>query len=128
MGMRDGIWNGVMNNNISLESFRDAYDRHNARIQAIVPPENLLIWGPQDGWDPLCKFLGVPVPEVAFPFVNDSATFMVNRKMLLFRDLRFVMRRIFFLTALAIGVRAVEKKIGFATLLSMVWGGFKSLL
>ena len=25
------------------------------------------------GWEPLCKFLGVPVPDVEFPHSNDTA-------------------------------------------------------
>ncbi len=29
----------------------------------------------KEGWEPLCKFLGVPVPDVPFPNVNDTADF-----------------------------------------------------
>lgn len=35
-----------------------------------LPPERLLVFSPQDGWDPLCRFLGVAVPECPFPRVN----------------------------------------------------------
>ncbi len=27
----------------------------------------------QEGWEPLCKFLGVPVPDEPFPRANDTA-------------------------------------------------------
>ena len=27
-----------------------------------VPKENLLVWNLKDGWEPLCKFLGKPIP------------------------------------------------------------------
>lgn len=39
-----------------------------------VPPERLLEWKASDGWEPLCKFLGVPVPSTPFPRVNDTAS------------------------------------------------------
>jgi hypothetical protein len=35
-----------------------------------VPPERLLVFEAKDGWQPLCEFLGVPVPDVPYPRVN----------------------------------------------------------
>ena len=35
-----------------------------------MPKENLLEWEPEDGWEPICKFLGKPVPQEAFPYAN----------------------------------------------------------
>ena len=32
----------------------------------------LLIMEIQDGWEPLCAFLGVPVPDVDFPWLNKT--------------------------------------------------------
>jgi len=40
----------------------------------LSPQEKLLEFSVQDGWVPLCDFLGVPVPSGAFPHVNDSAS------------------------------------------------------
>ncbi|HEX5190991.1 MAG TPA: sulfotransferase, partial [Streptosporangiaceae bacterium] len=40
-----------------------------------VPAERLLEWKPADGWEPLCEFLEVPVPQAPIPHVNDSAMF-----------------------------------------------------
>jgi hypothetical protein len=37
-----------------------------------VPPERLLEWSAQDGWEPLCKFLGKDIPDEPFPHVNTS--------------------------------------------------------
>ena len=37
--------------------------------------ENLLIFNVKEGWDPLCKFLGVPQPKQLFPNVNSSEAF-----------------------------------------------------
>lgn len=39
-----------------------------------VPPAQLLEFRVQEGWEPLCAFLGLPVPDVPFPRVNDSAS------------------------------------------------------
>jgi len=39
-------------------------------VRGLVPPERLLEWSVQDGWEPLCKFLDKPVPEGPFPHVN----------------------------------------------------------
>jgi hypothetical protein len=44
--------------------------RHNDHIRAIVPKEKLLEFRVQQGWDPLCKFLGKEVPAEQFPHAN----------------------------------------------------------
>src|SRR5918997_574131 len=43
-----------------------------------VPSERLLVWWPTDGWEPLCEFLEVPVPDVPIPNVNDTENFQKN--------------------------------------------------
>jgi hypothetical protein len=40
-----------------------------------VPPDRLLVFTVSEGWQPLCDFIGVPVPEAPFPRVNDRAQF-----------------------------------------------------
>ena len=47
------------------------YHEHLEEVKAAVPPENLLIFTADQGWEPLCKFLGVEVPDGDFPRVND---------------------------------------------------------
>ncbi len=47
-----------------------AYRRNNALVRETVPADRLLVFTPSDGWDPLCRFLGVPAPEGAFPRSN----------------------------------------------------------
>ena len=39
---------------------------------AEVPADNLLVFEVKQGWEPLCKFLGVPQPETPFPHINDT--------------------------------------------------------
>lgn len=50
-------------------------ERHNAEVRAAIAPGRLLEWSPQDGWEPLCAFLDVPVPAEPLPHVNDSGFF-----------------------------------------------------
>lgn len=45
----------------------DAYERHNETVRAQAPPGRLLEWRASDGWEPLCRALGVPVPDLPFP-------------------------------------------------------------
>jgi sulfotransferase family protein len=43
-----------------------------ARAKREVPPDRLLVWQASDGWEPICKRLGVPVPNEPFPRTNTS--------------------------------------------------------
>ena len=52
------------------------YNQHIEDVQAAVPPDQLLIFSADQGWEPLCKFLGMPIPESAFPNVNDRTEIM----------------------------------------------------
>lgn len=47
------------------------YKQHIEDVKAAVPPEKLLIFSVAEGWVPLCRFLGLPVPATPFPNVND---------------------------------------------------------
>ena len=49
------------------------YKQHIEDVKAAVPADRLLIFTADQGWEPLCKFLGVPVPSTPFPNVNDRA-------------------------------------------------------
>ena len=53
-----------------------AVDRYEAEVQRNVPAERLLVWSASDGWEPLCEFLEVPVPDQPFPHLNDTDTFI----------------------------------------------------
>ncbi|HZS89059.1 MAG TPA: sulfotransferase [Chloroflexota bacterium] len=52
-----------------------AFERHNRQVQERVPPERLLVYEVRDGWEPLCRFLGVDVPGASFPRLNDRQEF-----------------------------------------------------
>nr|XP_039263445.1 uncharacterized protein LOC120339396 [Styela clava] len=46
------------------------YRAHNAHVMQNAPPDKLLVYKVTEGWYPLCKFLGVPVPDKPFPHKN----------------------------------------------------------
>lgn len=57
------------------DAAKAAYEAHNANVRATVPPKRLVDYTAGDGWEPLCKALGVPVPDAPFPHVNSTADF-----------------------------------------------------
>ncbi|KAL4786910.1 hypothetical protein BJX76DRAFT_64137 [Aspergillus varians] len=54
------------------------YEQHSAMITGSVEPDRLLVWKVQDGWEPLCRFLGKPIPSEEFPAGNTLDT--TNRR------------------------------------------------
>lgn len=62
----------VFKDRLDRDSAIQTYRQHNADIIATIPADQLLVWTPSDGWEPLCAFLGVPVPNHPFPRLNDS--------------------------------------------------------
>jgi hypothetical protein len=59
--------------NGSVTALADAMERHNEGVKRAS--EHVLVWSAADGWEPLCEFLEVPVPDVPFPRTNDGAVF-----------------------------------------------------
>ena len=53
----------------------EVYRTHNAEVQATVAPDRLLTFDVAEGWEPLCAFLGVSVPDIEFPHTNRSQDF-----------------------------------------------------
>ena len=47
-----------------------AYERHNAEVRRSAPPGRLLVWQAAEGWEPICRALGLPIPEIPFPWTN----------------------------------------------------------
>jgi Sulfotransferase domain len=60
---------------LDREACLAAYRARQAQVQAEIAPERLLIFDVVQGWEPLCAFLGVPVPDQPFPRRNDAAEF-----------------------------------------------------
>lgn len=49
------------------------YHQYIADVRAAVPVDRLLVFSADQGWGPLCEFLGVSVPNSDFPNVNDRS-------------------------------------------------------
>nr|6B50_A Chain A, Sulfotransferase oxamniquine resistance protein [Schistosoma mansoni] len=49
----------------------ECYDEYNRLVQETVPSDRLLVLRLGDGWEPLCKFLNVEIPNgIDYPCVN----------------------------------------------------------
>lgn len=53
----------------------DIFKAREAEVLAEVPEEKLLVLDVKQGWEPLCDFLDVPVPDGEFPKTNNRAEF-----------------------------------------------------
>jgi hypothetical protein len=74
---RELILEGVFAGRAADETHaRGVYDAHNRAVSDYVAPERLLVFDLASGWDPLCAFLGRPVPAEPFPHVNTRAKFL----------------------------------------------------
>lgn len=51
------------------------YEQHIEKIKTEVPADKLLVFTADQGWEPLCRFIGVPVPAAPYPNVNSRAEF-----------------------------------------------------
>lgn len=51
------------------------FNAWNEEVKRTVPPDRLLVFEVKDGWEPLCRFLGVPVPSTPFPHANKGDSF-----------------------------------------------------
>lgn len=51
------------------------YREHIAEVQRSIAPERLLTYNVTEGWEPLCAFLGLSVPNEPFPFTNTTKDF-----------------------------------------------------
>jgi hypothetical protein len=51
------------------------FKNHIVKVQSEIAPGRLLTFDLRDGWEPLCEFLEVDVPDIAFPRTNSSKQF-----------------------------------------------------
>lgn len=83
-----------------------AHKEHFAMVRKIVPPEQLVELRLEDGWEPLCRFLDVPIPDVPFPHVNEKASLQKVRDQKLKAILVLVAKRLGVI-AMTVGISAV---------------------
>ena len=70
------IWEGTFNGRFEDKQYAiEVFERHNEEVKGRVPKDRLLVYEVKEGWEPLCNFLDVKVPETPFPHLNDSDSF-----------------------------------------------------
>lgn len=75
------IVNNTFSGNVDdREAAIAVYDAHNKEVMASLPPERLLVFEASQGWQPLCNFLGVPVPDTPYPRTNSTEEFRRHLK------------------------------------------------
>ena len=63
----NGIFEGKVQDR---EHMARIFEQHTEAVKDHVLAERLLIYDVREGWEPLCNFLNVPVPEEPFPRLN----------------------------------------------------------
>lgn len=62
----EDTFGGVVEEESNIRTFNE----HIENVKKNVPEEKLLVYSVTQGWEPLCKFLDLPVPDRPFPFQN----------------------------------------------------------
>jgi hypothetical protein len=61
------------------DACKSAFEQHNEKVRKNANPDRLLVWHPSEGWEPICKALGVEVPDEPFPKANTKEEFIGRR-------------------------------------------------
>ena len=67
------------NKDLALQIYND----FNEEVKSSIPSNQLLVFKINEGWDPLCTFLGVPVPKEDFPSKNKRKEFKEQIKQMM---------------------------------------------
>lgn len=71
-----GIWGKTFDGKFEdVEYAKKVFVNHIEDVKKYVPEDRLLVFNVSEGWEPLCKFLDVPIPDESFPHLNDSKQF-----------------------------------------------------
>jgi hypothetical protein len=71
--MMTATWNTkYFKGDYSKENSLQIFQEWNSSVVEECPRDKLLIHDAKDGWAPLCAFLGVPIPEIPYPHLNDT--------------------------------------------------------
>ncbi len=57
------------------EAAIDVFNKHNQEVIDTIDPKRLLVFEASQGWEPLCEFLGVDIPDTAYPRTNTTEDF-----------------------------------------------------
>ncbi|KAE8378529.1 efflux pump antibiotic resistance protein [Aspergillus bertholletiae] len=65
-------WLGISSPEDARRLSKAKYREHYELVRSITPKDRLLEYKLSDGWEPLCEFLGKPVPDKPFPHLNEK--------------------------------------------------------
>ena len=70
------VWDGDFGGRFSDKDHTiGVFNDHNEAVRRAIPADRLLEFEVGQGWEPLCAFLDVPVPDEPFPRSNDRQEF-----------------------------------------------------
>lgn len=64
------IWDIMENRMQDRNHMVDFFNNRSSEIIDNIAPERLLVYQVSEGWEPLCAFLNLPVPNTEFPHIN----------------------------------------------------------
>lgn len=71
------IIQGVFDDRLADRDYAiSVFNAHIVEVKAAIAPERLLVMDVAEGWEPLCRFLGVPMPSISFPRLNSTRAFL----------------------------------------------------
>ena len=77
------VWQNTFHGKASDPDYaKQIFREHNQAVIKQVPADRLLVFEAQDGWEPLCRFLEVPIPEEEYPHLNDTAQMQKSIRLL----------------------------------------------
>ncbi len=79
----DYLWDVVFEGRLKDKDYMiKAFIDFEEKVKESIPDDDLLVFHIGDGWQPLCDFLGVPIPSRPFPKANERNKFHHNLKMI----------------------------------------------
>ena len=70
------VWNGVFQGRLDdKDHVISVFEAHNQDVIGSLPDDQLLVFEAAQGWEPLCEFLGVAVPDGPYPKTNTTEDF-----------------------------------------------------
>lgn len=70
------VWDGVFDGRFEDREYAiQLMAEHTRAVRDEIDDDRLLVFEVEQGWAPLCEFLGVPVPDEPFPHTNDRGQF-----------------------------------------------------
>jgi hypothetical protein len=65
------MFDGKMNDRQHLV---EVFNAHTEAVKSAIAAQRLLVFEAAQGWQPLCDFLDVPIPDTPYPRSNDAAS------------------------------------------------------